>query len=376
MAELKTITISEKDFNDDAQKPKPKLDADDIKFKQLADKHLEKALPKLVSVYNVGKAKDFSAKQANLAKYATYGSETYGKLGFDPYKAGGIPGVKSGMDVLYDDNTHWSADIGRAWDGMWKLAGIGFQDTIGLGAFADSGNYLDFEDTMSKFSSSRAGNAGFWSNTMLSSGYTIGIIGGIAAEELALAGLTAITAGTAAPATIAAGGSLLVQGVSRIKQAGNMLKFVNKLQDVKTATGFMGKAGASVKGFGKALNPLENTMDFIFTADKLKDINGFKQTALGVGSIVRDARKITMSHSESKLEADMAAKEFREKMYDDYYLSNPGMAGKPLPKEMANKIEGESQKVRDNVYTSNFALIYATNAITFDNMLKSMRGIS
>ena len=374
MAELKTITISEKDFNDDAQKPKPKLDADDIKFKQLADKHLEKALPKLVSVYNVGKAKDFSAKQANLAKYATYGSETYGKLGFDPYKAGGIPGKKSGMDVLYDDNTHWSADIGRAWDGMWKLAGIGFQDTIGLGAFADSGNYLDFEDTMSKFSSSRAGNAGFWSNTMLSSGYTIGIIGGIAAEELALAGLTAITAGTAAPATIAAGGSLLVQGVSRIKQAGNMLKFVNKLQDVKTATGFMGKAGASVKGFGKALNPLENTMDFIFTADKLKDINGFKQTALGVGSIVRDARKITMSHSESKLEADMAAKEFREKMYDDYYLSNPGMAGKPLPKEMANKIEGESQKVRDNVYTSNFALIYATNAITFDNMLKSMRG--
>ena len=364
-------TFTDADFGD---VPKPKIDADDLKFKQLADKHLEKALPKLVSVYNMGKAQDFSAKQANLAKYATYGSETYGKLGFDPYKAGGIPGVKSGMDVLYDDNTHWTADTARAWNGMWKLAGIGFQDTIGLGAFADSGNYLDFEDTMSKFSSSRGGNAGFWSNTMLSSGYTIGIIGGIAAEELALAGITALSGGTAAPGTIAAGGTLLAQGVARIKQAGNMLKFVNKLQDVKSATGFMGKIGAGAKGFGKALNPLENTMDFLFTADKLKDLNGLKQTALGVGSIVRDARKITMSHGESKLEANMASKEFREKMYDDYYKNNPDMAGKPIPKETESKIEGEAQKVHDNVYTANFGLIYATNAITFDNMLKSMRG--
>lgn len=364
------MTFSDEDFGD---APKPKMSADDLKFKQLADKHLEKSLPKIVSVYNLGKAKDFSAKQANLAKYATYGSETYGKLGFDPYKNSTVPG-KSGMDKLYDDNTHWTADTGRAWDGMWKLAGIGFQDTIGLGVFADSGNYLDFEDTMNKFSSSRGGNAGFWSNTMLSSGYTVGIIGAIATEEIGLAAITALSGGTAAPATIAAGGTALVRGVAKIKQAGNMLKFVNKLQDVKSATGFMGKVGASAKGFGKALNPLENTMDFLFTADKLKDLNGLKQTALGVGSIVRDARKITMAHSESKLEADMASKEFREKMYDDYYKNNPQMAGKPVPKEQESIIEGESQKVHDNVYTSNFGLIYATNAITFDNMLKSMRG--
>jgi hypothetical protein len=364
------MTFNDEDFGD---APKPKMSADDLKFKKLADKHLEKSLPKIVSVYNLGKAKDFSAKQANLAKYATYGSETYGKLGFDPYKNSTVPG-KSGMDQLYDDNTHWTADTGRAWDGMWKLAGIGFQDTIGLGVFADSGNYLDFEDTMNKYSSSRGGNAGFWSNTMLSSGYTVGIIGAIATEEIGLAAITALSGGTAAPATIAAGGTALVRGIAKIKQAGNMLKFVNKLQDVKSATGFLGKAGASAKGFGKALNPLENTMDFLFTADKLKDLNGLKQTALGVGSIVRDARKITMAHSESKLEADMASKEFREKMYDDYYKNNPDMAGKPVSKEQESLIEGESQKVHDNVYTSNFGLIYATNAITFDNMLKSMKG--
>ena len=372
MAKLNTQAISENEFNNDNAEPKPKMDPKAEKLNQLANAQLEKDLPKMVDIHNLGKAKDFSAKQANLAKYVTYGSETYGKLGFDPYKAGGVPGVKSGMDALYDDNTHWSADIGRAWDGMWKLAGIGVQDTFGLGAFADSGNYLDFEDTMNKYSSSRGGNAGFWSNTMLSSGYTIGIIGAIALEEVALAGITALSGATAAPATIAAGGTLLTQGIARLKQAGNMLKFVNKLQDVEQAAGFMGKVGAGVKGFGRSLNPLENTMDFLWTADKLKDVNGWKQTALGVGSLVRDARKITMSHSESKLEADLARKEFKEKMYDDWYASNPG--GEPIPDSYTNKVEKESQALYNDIYKSNFGLIYATNAISFDNMFKTMKG--
>jgi hypothetical protein len=370
MADLK-MTFTDLAFGD---VPKPKETELDKKLNRLANEHLEKTLPSMVNVYNMGKSKDFSAKQANLAKYATYGSEIYGKLGFDPYKAGGIPGKKSGMDVLYDEKTPWVVDVGRAWDGMWKLAGIGFQDTVGLGSFASSGNYLDFEDVMSKYSSSRGGAAGLWSNTMLSSGYTVGIITGIAAEEVALAGVTALTGGAAAPATIAAGGTSIVRGVAKLKNAGNMLKFVNKLQDIKAANGFMGKVGASAKGFGKALLPFENTMDFVLTADKLKDVNGWKQAALGAGAIVRDARKITMSHGESKLEADMARKEFTQKMYDDFYEENPGMAGMPIPKNQADLIESEAQKLHDNVYTANFGLIYATNAITFDNMLKTMKG--
>ena len=46
-------------------------------------------LPKVTNVYNIGKARDFSAKKANLAKYTTYGTETFGKLGFDPFVGGG-----------------------------------------------------------------------------------------------------------------------------------------------------------------------------------------------------------------------------------------------------------------------------------------------
>lgn len=346
------------------------------KLQTISSKVNAETLPKIASAYNVGKARDFSAKQANLAKYATYGSETFGKLGFDPFKASHTSG-KSGMDELYDENTSWTADIGRAYTGMKKLAGIGIQDTFGLGAFADSGNYLSFEDTMNKYSSSRGGNTGFWANTMLSSGYTMGIIGGIAAEELALAGITALSGGTAAPATIAAGGTALARAVGKIKGGMSMLQSVNKLQDLNTAKGFLGSTGkfvgGSLKGFGKALNPLENTYDFLKTIDKLEDFNGWKQTAIGAGAVVRDARKITMSHSESKLEADLASKEFRQQMYDEYY-TDKSKIGTEIPESQLKLIDDEANKVKDRVYAANFGLIYVTNAITFDNMFKNMKG--
>jgi hypothetical protein len=346
------------------------------KLQSISNKVNAETLPKITSAYNAGRANDFSAKQANLAKYASYGSETFGKLGFDPYKSSNTAG-KSGMDELYDTQTSWTSDIGRAFTGMQKLAGIGIQDTFALGAFADQGNYLTFEDTMNKYSSTRGGVTGFVANTMTSAGYTVGIIAGIAAEEMALAGITALSGGTAAPGTIAAGGTLLARGVGKLKEAGSMLKAVNKLQDLNTAKSFMGATGkfvgGSLKSFGKALNPLENTYDFLKTIDKLEDFNGLRQTAIGAGAIVRDARKITMAHSESKLEADLAAKEFKQQMFDDYYLDKANI-GTVIPDSYLDKIESEGQKVKDRVYSSNFGLIYATNAITFDNMFKNMKG--
>ena len=325
------------------------------------------SIPKITSAYNVGKAKDFSAKQNNLAKFGTYGSEIYGKLGFDPNK---------NMNEVYDAETHWSVDIDRALSGMGKLAAIGVQDTFGLGAFASQGNYLDFEDTMNKYSSSRGGVAGFTANAMTSAGYTIGIIGGIALEELGLAGITALTGGAAAPGTIAAGGTLLAQGIGRIKSANNLLKSVNKLQDLQTATTWLGRRGQGIAkgttGFAKALNPLENTLEFVKDIDKLKDFNGWKQAAIGAGAVVRDARKIAMSHSESKLEADLASKEFKQSMFDDFYL-DPENIGKEIPQAKLDQIDQEAEKVHGRIYGSNFGLIYATNAITFDNMFKNMR---
>ena len=169
-----------------------KAEAHTQKLKALSAKINSEQAPTMYSAYSAGRGDEFSAKQANQAKYATYGSEIYGKLGFNPYQSGGIPDKKSGMDVLYDDNTTTGDEYYRASKGMLKLAGIGVQDTFGLGAMSSDKGYLDFEDVMNKYSSSRGGTAGFIANTMVSAGYTVGIIGGIALEELALAGSSTI----------------------------------------------------------------------------------------------------------------------------------------------------------------------------------------
>jgi hypothetical protein len=330
----------------------------------------------------------FSAKQMNLDKYLSYGSEIYGQYGFNPLldsvkQEDGT--YKSGMDDLYDQNTTAGDDFYRAAQGMLELGIIGFQDTFALGAFHDDQNYVDFEEVMSTYSSSKGGSTGFWSNTMLSSGYTMGIIGGIFAEELAI---TALTGGIGLIGAGVVGGTRTLKGLQRLNKRKH-LKAVKELGEVAKARTWLGRRGQAVgKGFGKfgkAINPIGETMDFVKNIDRLKDFNGLKVTALGAGSVVRDMRKIYMAHSESQLEADMAETDFYKKNIGDFYLDydNLDKNGNPTRKNVGQlasdpwmqKLNSEASRVHNNVYAGNFGLIYLTNAITFDNMFKNMKGI-
>ena len=373
----------------------PKLNAQDLRIQQdqqiMSDIAVERDLVQ-TQQFLMGADISFSAKQHNVDKYLTYDSDVYGKLGFDPFlssvkQADGT--YKSGMDTLYDDNTTSSDDIGRAMDGMWELTKIGFQDTFALGVFHDDENYIEFEDVMAKYSSSKGGQTGFWSNTMLSSGYTMGIIAGIAAEELAITALTGGLGAIGGASTIAGSRAFkfLSKG-SKARKGKNMINAAEEMMDVGKATTWLGRRkaafGKGARNFGKAINPIGETMDFIKNIDRVKDFNGLKATALGAGSVVRDMRKIYMSHSESELEANMAEADFRKKNYDDFYLdyTNLDKYGNPtkknvgvlMDKAFTEKLDAEAKRVNKNVYAGNFGLIYLTNAVTFDNMFKHMKG--
>lgn len=305
----------------------------------------------------LAKPKFYSNKVANIERYLSYGTETFGKLGFNPF---------ANNEEKYLKGTTSGDDLSRAWTGMWKLAGTGFTDTFGFGAFKSENNAEDFESIMNKYSSNREGSAAkFWANTMLSSGYTIGIIGGIAAEELGLA-LTTGGIGNLASKGLK-GGRIL----SQTRQADNLEDAVNILQDVNEARKwYQSSSMQSLKGFGKSIiNPLSETTDFLRNVNKYPDLVGLKRTLAGAGALVRDARKINMTLSESKLEADMKYNEYKNKLIDDYYKTY-----NKAPEELdLSKIEESSSKVWSDVYKSNLALIWATNAVTFDNMFKSMR---
>lgn len=362
----------------DPIQPIKKIDPPETNFQKNISSGLNNLYAEKIKIETIGKGDIFNAKAAGAGKFLTYGSKIYGANGFDPYRAGGIEGVKSGNDVLYDSKIGATSDFfSRGLPGAFKLAKIGLRDTYGLGIFADDLDYINFDETMQNYSSSRGGDGTsstgkFLHNTALSSGYTVGIIAGIAAEELTLAGITALSGLSAAPATGVAATASLARGIGLIAKAGNkigLLKKIDNVADVVKARSWLSKG---VRGFGKNLLPLGNTVDFIRGAEKLKGLSNTQVAVRGVGSLVRDARKFSMANSESKLEADLARKTFTENAYNDHYKYTGGLMSDKLMKE----INSDSQKVYDNVYSANFGLIYLTNAITFDGMLSNMKGLN
>lgn len=317
------------------------------------------------AVLQSGKGTGFSAAASDIDKYMTYGTKVYGKLGYDPRR--------DNLKLYNKETKDYSvfqegSDINRAWDGMWKLAKVGFQDTIGAGLFASNTNHLDFEKIMADHSSVRKdGSSAFWANTMLSSGYTAGIIGAIAAEEIAMAAGTVLTGG-------ALGG---VAGARTAVNATKLGKLFTKSDDIIRAVDAAGDINNLRKWYHPAeigkkvassLNPLESTFDYIKTLDNLNDAKSLKQVTLGAGAIYRDFRKISMTHGESKLEANMAKKEVKDAMIDQWYKKNPGQQ---LTDNALTNIESKANDVYADTYHANLGLIYATNAITFDNLFKS-----
>jgi len=308
---------------------------------------------------------NFNPSETNLSRLKTYGSKTFGSIGFNPFDVGST-------DKKFIDATSGWTDAGRAFTGLSKLAGIGLQDTFLEGAISSKDNYIDFEDINRDYSTTRTGFAGGAANTFLSFGYTLGIIGGIAAEETLLYAMVVASRGLGAQAAAARTATNIERASTKLSKAWKVsanknkyFKVFDNLTDVNKARTFMGTLG---RGSLHAVNPLGNTIDFVRNMDKLADVNGFARVALGVGSVVRDARKFTMAYGEGKLEANMARKEFSDKQVADWNLENPD-------EEMSEQMVEDFRKKSDNVYSStikqNFGLIYLTNGLAFDNMFTS-----
>lgn len=313
----------------------------------------------VVKVENFGKSTYFSAP--DIDRYMSYGTDVYGQLGYSP---------EADNSKIYNDNTDGWADITRALMGFNKLSTIGVTDTFGLGVFKADDSPQSFKKVMDTYGSTREDAFGFWSNTALSAGYTVGIIKAIAVEE---AILLATTGGLGNFAT----GGEVVRGVSNIWKAwdkgsktrnivASSIKFGRKIENARFIK-YPYKAG---KSLARGLNPLGETMHFVKNFNQVKGLNQFQRAFTGAASLARDARKIHMTMSESHLEASLAYDENRERLYDDWYRSHRG-------EEMSNlerlDIEKDSDNIYQTVYNANIGLIYVTNAIGLNTLFKSMR---
>jgi hypothetical protein len=305
---------------------------------------------------DLASAKDnfFDADLYKYDRYAGYGKGILDAVGFNPY---------------LDNEANFNASTGIIDD--WFRAQAPTFDNMLLG-FVSSlpGGTTDVASPehakrMAKNSeiahSDRGGIGSFGINLYHNAGFTIGIMAEMAAEELVMTGVTALTAG-ATGGVQGARTAYLATKLGRALSGG--LKIANKLdnlKDVSKARSFFNKAV-------NFINPLEEVTKLKNASNKLDGLGKLAVTSKYFGAFYRDTRNLRMAFSESSLEGGMVRNSKREEYLQDWYSKNPG--GKISDEELAD-IDKLAMDAGRTASFINMPTIFFSNKLVFDNMFKS-----
>ena len=312
-------------------------------------------------------------KANNFRRY--YEHPKFAELGYRPY---------SNQEEFYNANSTIWDDMTRMRGQFFNLVGSGFSSVYrsigdifeGDAYFTtpDLGTATEFEDVMAIGNSSRDGVLAWTNNLLLNTGYTFGIIGSIAVEELALAGLTAVTGGAAAPVAAARTGYNTVRlgklGVTVPKFFSKSREFISTLRNVDKAKGFYD----TVKSGGKIAADIF-TPNTVYAIKNLKTAKNASQNAValakmqaGFGGFYRDLRAINLAFAESKLEGGMVYNEVMRAGVD------------AIADQKGTVSEEDMQRIRQKAakgayYTTlaNAPLIYFSNKFVLGNALGGFR---
>jgi len=323
--------------------------------------------------YMVGKIHTWGADMNNM-KYERYALHPkFDKLGFNPF---------IDNEAKYNANSTWWDDISRASTQWGSLAAIGF----GLGPSSDREEAKIYERANAIGSSTRGGLGGFVTNLYLNSGYTMGLMGEIILEEIALAGVTALTGGAGAAGAAARTGynmSRLARGFAKAGELFSKTNKVNKvvnalddMQDINVFRKIYDASKAGVIGTGKfAVNAGKfagkqiagETYDFLNNFNKLDNLTGLAKTTLGVGSAYRDIRNVRLAFAEAGLEGGMVENQMLDDLYSDFVDKN----GRAPDEVEAAKIRETAQAAGASTKSQNMPLIYFSNNIVFGSLFKT-----
>ena len=258
-----------------------------------------------------------------------YAHPNFGELGWHPY---------ADNEKYYNENSTVWDDMGRMWGEMASLTGTGFA-SVYRSWFSDDvmdlQSAVEFEDSMRVGNSTKGGLGGGFNNLLLQSGYTFGIIGSIALEELAMWGATAVlglgtpfTAGASGAAAVATGaaatartaynlsklarlGRRIVDSFSVTRMASTSRKILQGLKNVDKArdTWTTVKAGGNV--LGKILIPeTMSAFKTLKTAQKAgENVTNIAKGAKAFGGFYRDLRSMNLALGEGRMEGGMVYKE-------------------------------------------------------------------
>ena len=306
-----------------------------------------------------------------------YEHPKFAELGFHPY---------ANNEEFYNANSDIYDDMSRMWGQFGKLVGSGFTSVYrSIGDIFDPDPYFtnpdvttatEFEDAMAIGMSTRGGFGGFANNLLLNSGYTVGIISSIAAEELLLAGATLATGGAAAPAAAARTawnfgriGKAITNSfaITRMAKATrNMLKTMNQADNARdfwkaTKSGQWGAIGtlfvpetmAAVRGLHTAKNGAQN-------------LTNMAKASKFMGGFYRDARALNLALAESKLEGGMV---YQQQISNGMLIEKSKTGVENISPEQMQGIAENAEKAAFGTIMRNAPLIYLSNQFVLGNAM-------
>ena len=254
-----------------------------------------------------------------------YAHPAFDRLGFHAYR---------NNEEFYNQNSSVWEDMGRMGSQLTKLMGTGFASSyrswFDVDAPMDLKSAIEYEDAVRIGSSSRDGFGAGFNNFVLNSGYTLGIIGSIAVEELVMWGATVGLAATGVgiPAAAATGAAATARTAYNMKRLATAFRGIGQAFDVGKAFNAtrhfvqglkkidrVKDVWSGVKGTGKFLGNVlaPETMRAFKELNSMKkageNIHGMMKFSKKLGGVYRDIRSLNFALSEGRMEGGSVYKE-------------------------------------------------------------------
>ena len=316
-----------------------------------------------------------------------YNHPKYADLGFNLFSNNETlyKGASSKWDNFVRTQTAFNSNFWPAFNANWRSV----RDFFGGKAFES--DYIGAKAMMDGQRIGHSPSGGFrgWSNDLyLNSAYTMGILGSVAVEELAM--WTAAYA--AAPVT--GTGSLWVKGADTVRKTASVIDKVKTIFDVKkyiaSATsllktleniqdskGFYNTVRAAGKGTGSAfLNFVAPETVYAYkklstAAARGENITNLGKASVAFGGFYRDLRSINMALSESKMEGGIVDLELRTELYK----KKKQALGRELTEEEKLQVAADAKQAGFKTLLLNAPIIYATNKLVLDGAIRGFRPI-
>jgi hypothetical protein len=321
--------------------------------------------------YQYGKLKTYNADSdgANFARYAAV-PRVFKEQGFSLYRDN---------EALYNENATWWDYFKRSAGASWELFKTGFTDMLPWNAWDGKSSDLVAAKEMERWhaigADTRSGAGSFINNMTVDSGYTFGILGEFAVEEIALWGATVLSGGAAGELALTRTGKKIDDVIdalsieklrAKVGKAYDWMGSPDKMKDVYNY------AKGTLKRAGKTLIP--QTGDFIandiIAAGKKGDlVFNMAKASKGFGAFYRDSRAVAAVLSEASLEGGSAELQVRDQLIDGFYEKNGFL---PNDKQM-EAIYSEAANAGRETYLWNLPALYISNQIVFETALKGFK---